>query len=46
MWALLSEDAIQEGGNNYVKDPLSDYKETSDPYTLNYHQGMKADYRK
>ena len=46
MSALLPEEATQEGGNNYGKDPLSAYKGTSYPDTLHHHQDMKADGRK
>ena len=46
MSALLPEDATQEGVKNYGNDPISDYKATSDPYTLYYHQDMKAEDRK
>ena len=46
MSALFPEDATQEGGNNYGKDSISDYKATSDPDKLYHHQAMKADDRK
>ena len=42
MSELLPEDANQEGVNNYGKDPLSDYKSTSDSDTLYHHQDMKV----
>ena len=42
MSALLPENANQEGGKNYGKDPLSDYNSTSDPYTLYHHQDSKV----
>ena len=43
MSELFPEDATQEGGNNYVKDPLSTYNATSYLDTLYQHQAMKAD---
>ena len=43
MLVLFTEDATQEGGNNYGKDPLSAYKTTSYPDTLYHHQAMKED---
>ena len=46
MLELFPEDANEDGGNNYVKDPLSTYKSTSDPDTLYHHQDMKVDDRK
>ena len=46
MTALLPEDATQEVGNNYGKDPLSAYKETSDPDKIYYPKDTKADNRK
>ena len=46
MSALFPEDATQEGGNNYGKDPLFSYNATSDPDTLYHHQDMKEDDRK
>ena len=46
MSALFPEDATQEGGNNYGKDPLSAYKATSDPDTLYHHKAMKEYDRK
>ena len=46
MSAILPDDATQEGGNNYGKDPHSSYKSTSDTDTLYQHQSMKADDRK
>ena len=46
MSEIFPEDATQEGGNNYRKNPLSDYKATSYPDTLYHCQAMKADDRK
>ena len=46
MSALLTEDANQERGKNYGKDPLPAYKATSDPDTLYHHQAMKVNDRK
>ena len=46
MSELFHEDATQEGGNNYGKDPLSAYKATSDPDTLYHHKAMKEYDRK
>ena len=46
MLELFPEDANEDGGNNYGKDPLSTYNTTSDPDTLYHHQAMKSDDRK
>ena len=43
MSELLPEDATQEGGNKYGKDPLYPYRATLDPDTLYHHQAKKTD---
>ena len=43
---LFPEDATQQVVNNYGKEPLSAYKETSDPETLYHQQAMISDDRK
>ena len=46
MSQLFPEDVTRDGGKKYGKDPLSDYKSTSDPDTLYHHQDIKVYDRK